>query len=102
MKGLNYLLVTNDIYEFPIIIADSLIELAKLSGYSHDAIRQALCRDSVLEGRYKVRVVDIREPKDKFNLCEYKEFCEGNGLPLGNFSSIKKFAEVCFEVAEGF
>ena len=98
----DYLLVTNDKYELPIMIECSLHKLAKASGYDVNVIKQAYYRNGVVDGCYRVRAVDIREPKDKFNLCEYKEFCKDNGLPLGNFSSIQKFAQECFELCEGF
>ena len=44
MSKVLYLEITTDEYELPIVVAESVPELAKLSGASINAIRSALCR----------------------------------------------------------
>lgn len=50
MRRYDYLLVTNDRYEFPIHIAKSLVELAKISGYAYEAVKKSYERDTALDG----------------------------------------------------
>jgi hypothetical protein len=96
VNGVVYMLVTADKFEFPIFIMNSLKEIADFLNMKYESIRSAWHRDAVLEDCYKIRRVDTREPKDKFNLFEYKEFCEKKGCPLDSFSSVKQFANQCY------
>ncbi len=59
-----YLQVTADRYELPLIIADSAVEMAEITGVSKDAIYRAVRRGSVSRGgdRFvRVRTDDSQE-----------------------------------------
>ena len=97
MKKNNFIyeLVTNDIYEFPVFFADTMLEMAQLTGFNVDRLTSALRRDTAIDG-YKIYRVDMREPEEKFTLKEYKLFCKKNNLKEGHFSSIKAFRKYCY------
>lgn len=94
-KNYIYELVQADKYEFPVLFADTLQELANLTGYKFDKLWSAYRRNATING-YRIYKVDLREPEEKFTLKEYKLFCEKNNLKLGRFSSIKAFHKWCY------
>ena len=95
--GFVYMVVTADKYELPVMVCDSLAELVSMSGFNIDSIKSAILRGSVIDNKYKIYRVDIREPEEKFNEKEYKKFCQFFNLAEQNFKSIQLFREYCFK-----
>lgn len=91
-----YVLVTNDILELPVIVADSIKELASKLGISIWSCFKHESRDSSIFGQYKIRKVDICEPQDKFNYLEYKKFCLDNKISQSDFKSLSRFKDYCY------
>ena len=56
-----YMKITQDKYELPEVIADSIIELARMCGVSWRTIDGALYRNKRLKGRPKYIAVKIDE-----------------------------------------
>ena len=92
-----YVFAFADEYELPLMVADTLDEVSKEFNFSWACLQRALLRNSLIAGMYKIRRVDIMEPKDKFNdFEEYKLFCSEHGLRENNSKSLYLFKEFCF------
>ena len=91
-----YELITADKYELPIYVTDTLDDMSKLSGYNFNTLYSAFRDNSLISKRYKLIAVDIREPYEKFNFCDYKMFCAINGLKESNFSSLESYKRFCY------
>lgn len=98
MKNKNcvYIFVTADEYELPIAIADTLEEISELVGYRFGLLYQALKRNSVINCKYRIREVDIRDPEEKFIFEEYNKFCLKENLSPSNFKNLMRFRRECF------
>lgn len=98
MKNTNYvyLLVKNDDLELPIFVADTLEELSNMSDIPFMTLYQACVRNSVIQTRYRVRHVDIRDPEERFLFKDYKDFCKQNNLKESKFSSLQRFRAYCY------
>lgn len=53
-----YMITTADEYEFPICMADSWRSLSQKSGIHVSTLYNGYRRESVIEGKYKVFVID--------------------------------------------
>ena len=58
----------------------------------------AVVHGAVISNKYKIYLVDVRDPEEKFDFVEYRKFCERNNLKEGYPSSLDKFRQECFEV----
>ncbi len=45
LKGVIYMVVTNDKYELPIYVADTVEEIAKLLGIKNNSVSTRICRN---------------------------------------------------------
>jgi len=98
MKNYVYILTNNDEFEFPLLVADTLYEIANYTGLEFNCLFRACCRNSIISNLFKVYKVDIREPQEKFNdINTYREFCFKNNLKESNFNSLILFKKYCFE-----
>lgn len=92
-----YLLVTNDKSELPVSLgADTLKELSLITGFSYNELSHSLYHHYLVNRRYKVIKVDIREPEDRFNYEDYKLYCWTNQIPVGSFKSLEQFKKHCY------
>ena len=91
-----FILYEDDRLKLPIYVADSLLELAEISGIYIKYLTDSYLRGSLCLHKYKVEKVDIREPADKFTEEEYKKYCKSEKLSVGSFSSLKSFAKYCY------
>lgn len=96
-----YMLTNNDVLQLPLLVADSLEELSRLTGFNDSTLCLAISRNSVLSGRYLVKRIDIREPEEKFNFEDFYQFCSKNSIASTNFKSLQRFREDCFGVWYG-
>lgn len=91
-----YLLVTADKFELPVMEADTIKELSEMTGYSQGTIKSAIFRASVLDNKFRIVKVDIREPEEMFTEKEYIKYCKENKLEVKSFDSIIKFKDYCY------
>lgn len=91
-----YMFALADEYELPLMVADTIDEIADAFGFSWDCLQRACLRNSVVSGAYRIRKVDIREPEEIFNFLEYRKFCKKNNIKEGYPASLKRFRCECF------
>ena len=91
-----FIIYEDDKLKLPMCVADSLSELARLTGFYYNELRNSYLENRHFNKKYKVEKIDIREPEEKFTFDEYKKFCKSEKLSVGSFSSLKKFAKYCY------
>ncbi len=95
-KNCVYILTKNDNLELPMIVADTLEEISVLYNipictlYRHCISNRPIC------DKYRVRMVDIRDPEEKFVFDEYNRFCLKENLVPSNFKNLMRFRRECF------
>lgn len=58
MKPIEYMLVSNDLYELPIFTAESTYKLAKIMGCTRSAVAEAIRHNSI-NRKYDARIVKV-------------------------------------------
>ena len=71
-----YLLITADELELPVLIADTLDKLAKMSGYKYGTLLSAFMRQTILDEKYKVIRVDFDEYDEEDEIEEDEDLKE--------------------------
>ena len=95
-KNYVYLLITADKFEFPVLESETIQEMSEMSGYKISNLKFAIINNSVIDSRYKLVKVDIREPEEMFTEEEYIKYCKENKLDVKSFDSIIKFKDYCY------
>lgn len=95
-KDYVYLLVTADKFELPVLESETIQEMSEMSGYNINSLKSALKSDSIVDLKYKLIKVDIREPEEMFTEEEYIKYCKANKLDIKSFDSIIKFKDYCY------
>lgn len=97
-KNCVYIMTKNDDLELPMVVTDTLEEMSFLTGFSIWSLFRHLVKNSVINKKYRIRQVDVRDPEEKFQFDEYKKFCKKVGISPANFESLKRFRRDCFGV----
>ena len=95
-----YIIYQDDRLKLPIYVADTLVEMAKITGINLKMLSRALNDNKSFLNNLRVEKVDITEPEDKYNENTYKKFCKKHNLSVGSFSSHKMFAKECYGILE--
>lgn len=92
-----YVFISNDELELPIVVADTLEEIALLTGFNWLCLQRACLRNSLIAGQYRIKKVDIRDDEDRFNdLFDYKKFCLKENIPENNFKSLQRYRQYVY------
>jgi len=93
-----YLFVEANDLELPMIVTDTLEEMSEMSGYNLKTLYSACERNSLINGKFRIRKVDVRDPEEKFDFEEYKKFCKDNNLKVSDFKNLQRFRQQSYGV----
>ena len=95
-KNYVYMLYDSDKYCLPLVVADTIKELSEITNIPYWALEHSVYRGDLIDNRFKVERVDIREPEEKFNYTEYIAYCFKNNLCTNRFTSLEKFKKYVY------
>lgn len=98
MKNIKFTYVFSlaDDLELPLFVGDTIEEIQAFSGFNWAMLQRAMLRNSVIAGRYRLRRVDIRDPEEKFNFEDYRNYCKSANLKESSFDSLRRYRQYCF------